>query len=101
MSSNFESSLVVNGPNAATEDSTWWDQNREAVEAKFIGMLMAETTRKPYNGPERRSRATVILDPDDIVLAQAQARRRGIPYEEHARQLFHQAVMAEEEHYIL
>jgi len=91
----------VNGHNAANEDSTWWDQNRDAVEAKFIGLLMAETQRKPYNGPERRSRATVVLNPADIVLAQAQAKRLGIPYEEHAQRLFHQAVVAEEESYIL
>jgi hypothetical protein len=85
----------------ATEDSTWWDQNRDAVEARFIGMLMAETTRTPYTGPERRSRATVTLDPADVVLAQAQAQRLGIPYEEHARRLFHEAVLAEEQHRLL
>jgi hypothetical protein len=84
-----------------TEDSTWWDQNRDAVEAKFIGLLMAETTRKPYTGPERRSRATVVLDPADIALAQAQAARLGVPYEEHARSLFHQAVLLEEQRWML
>jgi hypothetical protein len=86
-----------NGQNLATEDSAWWDQNREAVEARFIGMLMAETTGTPYTGPERRSRGTVVLDPDDLALAQAQARHLGVPYEEHVRRLFHQAVMAGEQ----
>ena len=92
---------VANGRNGASDDSTWWDQNRDAVEAKFIGLLMAETTRQPYTGPERRSRATVVLDPADIALAQAQAARLGIACEEHARRLFHQAVMAEERNRIL
>jgi hypothetical protein len=95
MSTNLQSTSIANGHHIATEDSTWWDQNREAVEAKFIGMLMAETTRKPYSGPERRSRATTMLDPADIAIAQAQAKGLGISYEEHARRLFHRAVMAE------
>ena len=99
MSTIQQSTPVATGPNVTTEDSTWW--NRDAVEAKFIGMLMAETHRKPYTGPERRSRATVVLEPSDIALAQAQAQRLGIPYEEHARRLFHEAVLAEEGHHIL
>ncbi len=92
---------LANAPKVQSEDSAWWDQNRDAVEAKFIGMLMAETTRKPYTGPERRSRATVVLDPADIVMAQTQAQRLGLPYEEYARRLFHQAVLAEEQHRLL
>jgi hypothetical protein len=92
---------IENVPNAATEDSTWWDQNRDAVEAKFIGMLIAETTRKPYTGPERRSRGTVVLDPADVAIAQAQAKRLGIAYEEHSRRLFHLAVQAEEQRRVL
>ncbi len=98
MSSNLQTSPANNGHTVKTEDSTWWDQNREAVEAKFIGMLIAETTRKPYTGPERRSRATIVLDPTDLNVAANQARRLGIPLEEHARRLFHQAVQAAEEH---
>lgn len=97
MNANMQSSPVLIGQNAPTEDSSWWDQNRDAVEEKFIGLLMAETTRKPYTGPERRSRATVVLDPGDIALAQAQAARLGVPFEEHARRLFRQAVLMEEQ----
>jgi hypothetical protein len=94
---DLQVSPLASVPSIAKEDTAWWDQNRDAVEAKFIGMLLAETTRKPYNGPERRSRATITLDPADIALAQAQAQRLGIAYEEHARRLFHRAVMAEEQ----
>ena len=86
---------------ASNDDSNWWAQNREYVEAKFIGMLMAETTRKPYGGPERRSRGTVVLDPGDLATAQAQAVRLGVSFEEHVRRLFHRAVTAEEERLIL
>jgi hypothetical protein len=98
---NLYEAPVVTGSAAATEDPNWWAQNREDVEAKFIGMLMAETTRKPYTGPERRTRATVVLDPADLAVAQAQAGRLGIPYEEHVRRLFHRAVMAEGDRHIL
>jgi hypothetical protein len=101
MSMTQQTMPVANGPNVATEDSTWWDQNREAVEAKFIGMLMAETTGTPYNGPERRSRATVVLEPADLALAGAQARRLGVPFEEHVRRLFHLAVLAQEQDQLL
>ena len=101
MSTIHQTVPVANGPHLTTEDSTWWDQNQEAVEAKFIGMLMAETTRNPYNGPERRSRATVVLDPGDLALAGAQARRLGVAFEEHVRRLFHLAVMGEEQDHLL
>lgn len=96
----YEAPVILSAP-ATTEDSNWWAQNREAVEAKFIGMLMAETTLNPYNGPERRSRATVVLDSEDLSAAQSQAARLGISYEEHVRRLFHGAILAEEHRRIL
>ncbi len=101
MSSDPQDAPTAKSPIVATEASTWWDQNQDAVEAKFIGLLLAGTNRAPSSGPERRPLATVALDPADVALAQTQARGLGIPYEEYARHLFHQAVMAEEERYIL
>lgn len=95
MSSNLPRLPIAGNDNVSAEDSAWWDQNREAVETKFIGMLMAETSRKPYDGPERRSRGTVVLDPADMALARQQAKELGITYEEHVSRLFHQAVLAQ------
>jgi hypothetical protein len=94
MTANLPNLSGEGGAGLPADDSTWWAQNRDAVEAQFIGMLIAETNRTPYTGPERRSRATVVLDPADLSLALGQASRMGIPYEEHVRRLFHQAVEA-------
>jgi hypothetical protein len=98
---DLQVSPTTPGPNVVTDDAAWWDQNRDAVEAKFIGMLMAETTRKPYTGPERRSRATVVLDPADVLLAQTHAQRLGVAYEDYVRRIFHQAILAENQRHLL
>jgi hypothetical protein len=79
------------------EGTTWWDENRDRVEAQFISLLMAETPRSSYTGPERRSQATLIPDPQDAGMARQQAWMLGISFEEHARRLFHEAVVREEQ----
>jgi hypothetical protein len=76
---------------------TWWDENRDRVEAQFISLLMAETPRSSYTGPERRSLATFHPDPQDAAIAREQAWRTGVSFQEHARRLFHEAVALEEQ----
>jgi hypothetical protein len=76
--------------------NTWWDQNREQVEGKLIDLLISSDNRAPYAGPERRSIATLTLDPQDAAIARDQARLAGMLFEEYARRLFHDAVKAEQ-----
>ncbi len=88
---------VVPGPQEQqTEQKSWWDENKDAVEGKLIDLLMASDARGPYKGPERRSRPSLSLDSDDAALVREQAKRLGVSFEEHARKIFHEAVQAEQ-----
>jgi hypothetical protein len=75
---------------------SWWDENKDAVEGKLIDLLMASDARGAYQGPERRSRPSLPLNPEDAALVREQAKRLGVSFEEHARRIFHEAVHSEQ-----
>ena len=77
-----------------TEEADWWYDNRRIHDADLIASM--ENGEGPVVHYDLQQPQTFSLSLSDISLAKAQAERIGIPYEEHAARLFHEAVQAEE-----
>ena len=78
------------------EEAEWWYQNRHLVEAGFVRMIESEMTGGAKTEAHTTPVPPLFVEPEDAALAMEQALRKGLPFEEHARKLFHEAVRAEE-----
>jgi len=83
----------------SNQQSTWWQENRERVEAEFINLLRAEAHRLSSTGAEGPPQPAIVPDVHYAALAREQASRLGISFEEHVRRLFHEAVLREEQRF--
>ncbi len=75
------------------EEADWWFAHRDQVEADMMAAM--DAGEAPAIDYELQSADRLCIPPEDAALAKEQAARNGVPFEEYARRLFHEALQAE------
>lgn len=82
------------------EEAQWWDEHREQT-AQWMEDAIASGQTTTLSEVLHRHRAipavSINMEPEDLTRAQAQAARKGLPYEAYLKALLHRA-LAQEEH---
>jgi len=86
-------------PKFATEaeEAQWWFDNQEELDKDFArafaeGRLQRRTGPRP---PAAVPTTTIRLDPVDIEMARAQAKKKGLKYQTYLKMVIHEALMKE------
>jgi hypothetical protein len=91
--------MSLDVPNFASEaeEADWWFEHRAEVEAELV-QAAAEGRLQQRSSvlPESSALNLIPVEAEDAALAAAQSIREGLPFEEHAKRLFHEAVQARE-----
>lgn len=79
------------------EEAEWWDKNPEYILQQFKraaaeGRLGHGTAMREMAARQAAKSTTIRLDPDDLLLAKAQAEKKGLRYQTYLKMLIHEAL---------